>query len=71
MSTPVDPETMMVAARSVAPGQFDPEQPITVDNYDNSFGEFDITPYQCPCPLSATMKYTLAFSLWVLLFSRL
>lgn len=63
MSTPVDPETMMVAARSVAPGQFDPEQPITVDNYDKSFGEYDITPYQCPCPLNGTMKYTLALGL--------
>ncbi len=37
---------------------FDASQPISLENYDNSKGEFDITPYNCDC--CSDIKHTLA-----------
>ena len=46
----------MTAAVRIMP--FDASQPIGLENYDNSKGEFDITPYNCDCFMN--IKHTLA-----------
>ena len=54
---------MAVASEAeITLGKFDPEQPVSETNYDNSFGEYDISPYQWDIGCGK-MTYKLALGL--------
>ena len=52
----------IASATYITVGKFDPEQPVSETNYDNSFGEYDISPFQCNIGCGK-MTYKLALGL--------